>query len=236
MDHLTVLREWSSAHYDLLKDFAGPTVTLLGLVVTVFIAWLGFRSFDRWKREQLEDRRMEIAFQALKLAYECTFVFDHIRSAFIEPYEWAKMPQRPGDDESRRSTRGSFYAIMKRIEANKDFFKAVSEIQPACMAMFGVEIQDSFLELHKARRQIEVACQMLSEHMDEIPQIPDPQKALWQQLRADLNGAKPPFAPEGDRIGKRLTEFKQGIEDACLPVVRHRMKRKNPLRVPRRSF
>jgi hypothetical protein len=223
MERLNDLREWSLAHYELLKDFSGPAATLVGFGVTALIAYFGFRSFERWKREQVEERRMEIAFQALKLAYQSTFVFDHIRSPLIEGYEWADMPERAGEDENKRSRRGNFYSVMKRIEANKDFFKTVWDIQPACMAMFGAEIQDTFLDLHKARRQIEVSCQMLNSHMDDVQLIPDPHKELWQQLRADLCGAESPFAPEGDRVGKRLTAFKEGIEHVCRPIVEHRV-------------
>jgi hypothetical protein len=73
------------------------------------------------------------------------------------------------------------------------------------MAIFGPEIEDTFLELHKARRAIEVACQMLHRHLDDLPLNPDPNRNLWQQLRADLCGAEGEFAPEGDRVGKRLT-------------------------------
>jgi hypothetical protein len=90
------MHQWFLAHYEVMKDFAGPTATVLGFGVTVIIAYFGFRGFERWKREQLEERRMEIAFQALKLAYQSTFVFEHIRSPLIEGYEWADMPQRAG--------------------------------------------------------------------------------------------------------------------------------------------
>src|SRR6202035_1305526 len=151
-ERLNDLREWSLAHYDLLKDFAGPAVTLLGFAVTAIIAYFGVRSFRRWKREQLEERRIKIAFQALKLAYQSTFIFEHIRSPLIEDYEWHGMPQLAGDDESKRRSRGTYFAIMKRIELNSDFFKAVWDIQPACMAIFGADVQKTFLELHQARR------------------------------------------------------------------------------------
>jgi hypothetical protein len=214
--------EWFSMHYEVLKDFAGPTVTLLGFGVTAIIAYFGFRNFERWKREQLEERRMEVAFQALKVAYQSTFVFEHIRSPLVESYEWADMPQRPGDSEDKRAMRGSYYAVRKRIDSNRDFFKTVWDIQPACMAMFGAKIHNTFLELHKARRQIEVACQMLYNHVDDLS-VSDPDKSLWQQLRADLCGAEGQFAPEGDRIGKQLIAFKQGIELVCRPVVEHQV-------------
>ena len=84
----------------------------------------------------------------------------------------------------------------------------------------------TFLELHKARRQIEVSCQMLHNHVDDLPLVPDPQEQLWEQMRADLCGLEGELAPEGDRIGKRLTAFKEGVERVCRPMVEHRVGKK----------
>jgi hypothetical protein len=97
------VRDWFLAHYDLLKDFSAPILTLVWFGVTSVIVYFGFRSFDRWKREQLEERRMEVAFEALRIAYQSKHVFEHIRSPLVETYEWEKMPEHPGDDNNKRS-------------------------------------------------------------------------------------------------------------------------------------
>jgi hypothetical protein len=123
-------------------------LTVLGLLLTCVIAWAGFRSFDRWKREQIEERRMEIAFEALKIAYQSTYVFDNIRAPLIEEYVWQDMPQVAGDTEAKRRHRGELYSIVRRIHKHKDFFQSVWNVQPACMAIFGSKIEDTFLELH----------------------------------------------------------------------------------------
>jgi hypothetical protein len=133
------------------------------------------------------------------------------------------MPERKGDNESKRSQRGTYYSIGKRMESHGDFFKAVWDIQPAVMAMFGEEMQDIFHELHIARRHIEIACQKLNHHLDDAQLFPEPDKEFWQQLRTDLCGADVPFAPEGDRVGKKIASFKTGIERVCCPVVKHRV-------------
>lgn len=44
----------------------------------------------RWKREKLEERRIEAALDALTLAYETKFVFRDIRSPMAHGYEWAR--------------------------------------------------------------------------------------------------------------------------------------------------
>jgi len=213
------IRDFFGAHYDVLKDFAGPTVTLVGFIVTALIAYFGFRNFERWKREQLEERRMEVAFEALELAYKTKHAFEHIRSPLIYDYEWEDMPQVPGDTDDKRRRRGSYYAIAKRLGANKEFFDAVWKAHAKCMAIFGPHAEEIFLELHKARRQIEIAYEMLLRHLNDAPMNPDPNADLWRQLRADLAAADGALANEGDRVGRRLDAFRDGIEKLCRPVM-----------------
>jgi hypothetical protein len=45
-------------------------LTVVGFGITTVIAFSGFRTFGRWKREKVEERRIEIALDALALAYE----------------------------------------------------------------------------------------------------------------------------------------------------------------------
>ena len=49
--------------------------TLVGFVITSIIAVAGFRTFARWRREKLEEKRIEIAFDAMAVAYEAKHVF-----------------------------------------------------------------------------------------------------------------------------------------------------------------
>ena len=58
-------------------------LTIVGMLLTLGIATTGFRTFGRWKREKLEERRIETAIDALALVYESKFIFDHIRSGFV---------------------------------------------------------------------------------------------------------------------------------------------------------
>jgi hypothetical protein len=55
-------------------------LTIIGFTITLGIAVTGFRTFGRWKREKLEERRIEVALDALALAYESKYVFSNIRS------------------------------------------------------------------------------------------------------------------------------------------------------------
>ena len=58
-------------------------LTIIGFVITVSIALGSFRTFDRWKREKIEERRLDVAQEALSIAYEAQMVFEDIQRPFI---------------------------------------------------------------------------------------------------------------------------------------------------------
>src|SRR6266567_2276120 len=194
-------------------------LTLLGLVLTGLIAWGGFRSFDRWKREKLEERRIEIAFDLLSIAYESKYVFDNIRTPMSFSYEWEDMPKQPGetDDEWRR--RGPYYAARKRVIAAKPFFDRLFQIQPKCMAMFGTQVEDTFMLLHKARREIEVASDMLASKVtDEAGPQRDRNDEFWEQCRRNI-WEHGDFDKGKDKVKFKLTQFRVDVEKLCRPII-----------------
>ena len=194
-------------------------LTLAGFAITVVIAVGGFRTFGRWRHEKLEERRIEIAFDALTIAHETQFVFQNIRSALAEGYEWGDMPQWEGDTEDKRNRRGPYYATVKRINANSKFFERVWGIQPRCMALFGQRTEQTFMKLHQARRHIEVAAQMLAQRdNDEHHEGGEDTRKLYEQLRRDVwdHGG---FEPELDRVGRLLKEFVSETIAFAEPVI-----------------
>jgi hypothetical protein len=86
-----------------------------------------------------------------------------------------------------RQRRGPFFASIKRINANKEFFERVWRAQPRCMALFGPKVEEMFLKLHQARRHIEVGGQMLAQRANESHnEDTDDTRRLYEQLRRDI--------------------------------------------------
>lgn len=197
-----------------------PLLAIIGFIITIVIAVGGFRTFGRWKREKLEERRIETAIEALALVYESKFIFDHIRSEMSFEYEWKDMPDSYGATEKQRRPRGSFYAVFKRIEASKDFFERSWKIQVRCTALFGPEIEEVFLLMHRARRRIEVSSEVLLQDPYPTNESPDNMK-MWDQLRADVWPAWGRLQEGGDQVGQMLSEFKEKMENLCRPIIDH---------------
>lgn len=189
-------------------------LTVIGFAITLGIATAGFRSFAKWKREKIEERRIDVALETLALAYEAGFIFDSIRSPMSYEGEWAEM--KGVDDPQRRNNAGPFFAILKRIDSHKDFFERVWRMQPRFMAMFGKSAADVFLRLHQARRSVEVSAGMLLRYAAKGEPIRD------HKFRDKLEGDIWNTDADDDPIKAKVGEFVAGVEKQCQPVVAHR--------------
>lgn len=192
--------------------------TIFGFMVTIGIAVGGFRTFNRWKREKIEEKRIDAALDALAYVYESKFVFDTIRASMSMGYEWEKMPKFSGDTDDKRAQRGPFYATLRRIEVMKDFFDRGWKLQSRCAAIFGPEMEETFLLVQKARREIEVAAEML--YRDPHPAVDTlDNRDTWNALHAAVWPVYGKFAKDGDTVGKKLNQFRSEVESACRPVI-----------------
>lgn len=188
-------------------------LTLIGFAITASVAYAGFTTFEKWKRERIEERRIDIALEAMALAYEAAFVFDSIRSPMSFSIEWSEM--KGVDDPSKRRAAGPYYAILRRIDQNKDYFDRIWKMQPRFMAVFGKDTADIFKQLHQARRNIEVSAEMLME--DVIRGVLDKDVNFRKELKADIWGGR-----KNDKIAPLIDAFVAGVEKHCQPVIAHR--------------
>jgi hypothetical protein len=193
-------------------------LTIVGFIITVLIAIGGFRSFERWRREKIEEKRIDSAVDALVLIREAKWVFENIRSPMSFDYEWKDMPETPGESEEERRRRGSFYTVLKRIEGHRDFFDRAWKLQIRCGALFGQKADDALLLVQKARRQVEVSAGMLAR--DPVPQVrTDDNKRTWDRFRTDVWAGYDQVTELEDTVAQKLEESNQSIEAICRPVL-----------------
>ena len=218
---LEAFKDWFHLHYQLLKDFVPSIVALLGLGLTAVIAIAGFKSFGRWKREKIEERRIEVALDALAIAYEARFRFESIRSRFMREDEYADEPSK-GDAFvviTHREAQRSPYAVLKRMDNNHEFFERVFDIEPKFMAIFGAETVEIFAELYDAKRMVETAAEALYEEarIEHDPSDVDAKERM-RQLRVVIFASKGKVEAE-DKVGQKVLDFQRRIEALCRPIV-----------------
>lgn len=191
--------------------------TLFGFAVTIAIAVGSFRTFNRWKREKIEEKRLEIALEALSLAYEAQMVFEDIQRRFVAEYEWADMPSE-SLSVSERERRQSLYAVIGRMGRHVEFFERSLRLQPRFMAVFGRDTDGIFKKLYRARNNIQASIEVLISLSD--PTIDDEQ--LIAQMRAEVWNLSGPKVKE-PLTKKLVREFQDDIERICLPLVEHEL-------------
>jgi hypothetical protein len=191
---------------------------IVGFALTAIIAGISLRTFNRWKREKIEEKKIEFAFDALAIAYETKYIFGNIRAPMMFEAEYKDMPRRPGESDDRWHLRGNYYGVHKRIEAHKDFFDRVWQLQPRFMAAYGPQTEEIFELLHQCRRDIQVSAIMLSQedttYRDPTPKVQE----LLNQARRDL-WSTGNFEPEKDVVSRRLEDFRERMEKLCRPII-----------------
>jgi hypothetical protein len=217
------MQEWLLAHYDVLKDFAGPLVTLLGLSITTILAIAGLKTFARWRWEFIEARRIDLALEVLAAAHESKFVFGQIRDPNGFEGEWSRMPVKEGESPEDRSRRGGSYAILVRLNAHADYFERVSRLQPKAIAVFGAGTEAAFQRLSRAYALVRDAAIQLTWQMPVHPQHPTEEDfAMRMRLRGDLwEGFQPP-----DRVETELSTFRSDIETLLRPIIAREFQRR----------
>lgn len=185
-------------------------LTIIGFVITILIAIAGFRSFERWRKEKIEEKRIDTAVDALVLIREMKWVFENIRSPMSFDYEWKDMPEMPGENEDKRRSRGPFYAVLKRIEGHRDFFNRAWKLQIRCGALFGQKAEDALLLLQKARREVEVSAGMLMRN--SVPEVrTESDKRTWDKFRTDVWAGYSEVTDLRDTVSEKLDECVRSI-------------------------
>lgn len=84
--------------------------------------------------------------------------------------------------------------------------------------MFGADVADVFMLLHRAPREVEVAAQMLA----------SPGRKFSDEMRSKLEHCvwdTGDFEPEKNEVSKKLKEFRMLAETLCKPIISSEYKR-----------
>jgi hypothetical protein len=198
-------------------------LTIIGFIITICIAVGGFRTFGRWKRERIEEKKIEIAFEALAFAYEAVFVINAVRAPIENPAEWSEMPKVEGETEEDRKRRAPAYVVWKRMDFFKDFFQHLFKLQPRFMATFGSDKEEIFSLVHVSLTEIQIASWIKAfdttkdedaEHQKLYEELREKLKSVILTMEDDDDGIR-----ELDRVGGRLKEFRESVESLCKPIV-----------------
>jgi hypothetical protein len=213
---------WAVTNYQVLKDFAGPTVALSALVVTVCLGIAGLKTFGRWKREKLEEKRIEVAIDTLAIGYEARLVFERIRLPVVGKHEYEEMgPGKVDVSAMARRMKGMAYAVLKRVETNKDFFEKVYTSEAKAVAIFGTRAERVFNFVHQARWEVELSATSLMQYYERNDDGEPEPLSKEHAERWFVNIFCSRDVAGNDSVSLHLADFRNGIQELCGPVMAH---------------
>jgi hypothetical protein len=212
--------------YEFFKDFTAPVVALVGITVTGTVATLGLQSFEKFKREKIEERRIEVSIDALALAYEAKYVFESIRARARSNDEDDGGVIVEGNVQVKlRDGQRAAYVVLKRLRTHEDFFESAYRLQPRFMAVFGADTDKIFHLLYDARTTLQTTATVLFEHEALELDRDDVQGKEDRRRFRDVIFRGPTEEKIGDAISDKLDDFRIKIEGICRPVIDHQYRK-----------
>jgi hypothetical protein len=149
------------------------------------IAFQGLRTFGKWRREKIEEKRIEVAIDALAAAYKSKQIFEHIRAPLSRGMNIWTCPKSPANPRASEAdalvylwsggvSNRTKTSLTMCLNYNRNSWRSSVAIR-----------RNIFLFLHKARRDIEVACDILEWMKEPEAGVPG-DRELWVQLRRDI--------------------------------------------------
>lgn len=212
--------------------------TMLGAGAVIYAAHKGVNTFDIWKRQKTEERRIELAEQILTLAYHTKEAFEMIRHPGMGGSESKRVEESlvsanlipEADTKHPPSGLVTAQAALLRITKKGELWDKLDAIIPSAKAVFGEIVSDALEVFIKERSRIMAAAHGLASLTVQQMEFSDIvgeryfersdryQKILWSGL--DGEGK--------DSISNSITVAIDNLENALLPTIRAGYEIKHP--------
>lgn len=193
---------------------------MLGAGAVIYAGYVGSNTFEKWRVQKLEERKIEEAEKIVVAAYSARRQLHYIRSPFIAPQESfdAEVQLREGghelDDDRVRSKRLITAQVYNnRLNASYEKVMALDERMPMARALFGDELEGA---LEKLGAQFNVIRSFIDAKALYDPVSGD--IAFENKMHSALTRGYPNDVD--DQIARIVDEQIKTIENLCLPVFR----------------
>lgn len=189
--------------------------------VLAFAAWKAADTFKSWRRQKIEERRIDAAERLLTLAYKLKRAFSIIRSPITD--------QRAKEDatialmgagidleslESEKRTRViESQVVLDRINSFAEEWNDVAILSPTATAFFGDDMDALLKEFWRQKTAVQVAAENYPDDPGDDPQFSrDISTTIWEDRQR--------IAHDGDKVGMKLANTIAKMEKMLLPIIR----------------
>lgn len=191
------------------------SATWAGALAVVYAARTGANSFDLWRRQKIEERRIEVAERILSLAYRLADDAQAIvsRGYFGHEYDDAEKKLdneqdgwRMFDDAKQKRMR-SAQAYMQRLVRHESEFKEVWTLKPTALAVFGKSVEAGLHAFWLAFVDLTATAEELADQNG-----PDDQETVTLRRRM--------FSGHDNSALATVASSVERLEEILLPIIR----------------
>jgi hypothetical protein len=203
--------------------------TIGGSIAILIAAWVGSNTFTNWKRQKLEERKIELAENVLSLSYKIEEAYGQIR---FESYDATERDQAfenmratgaIDDDTSieERSRLLTPQVTVDRLIARRHLWTELAELTPVAKAIFGAQIADPLTTLRNQRGKIIAAAKGLAALAKDYCK-PQTENALerMDERRDRYERIIWPGEPDNDPLEAAIKDAIAQLDAQLGPVVR----------------
>ncbi len=203
---------------------------MLGALAVIYAAQRGTATFEQWRKQKNEERRIAVAEEVLTLAYKCKRAFEAIRSGGMLAGEALEMRAKLTeigcvDEETSPGKEGMLMtaqAALSRTYSYRDLFNSLLDASPVTRAILGNEVASDLDAFWMKRAELITAAQtyarMASDREIWEGRALERQIARRERLEATLWGGEAPEYP--DKFARTIDEIVDRMEARLLPVIR----------------
>lgn len=182
-------------------------------IVILLVARIGANTFNSWRQQNLEGRRIDQAERILTATYDAKTALLTIRNSLNTPKEVRAAQLKNGSaPENFRAPDGiAARIVLDRIEAHSQPFKELNECRAMARALFGEDVEKAIRTLCSQPEAIFHAAEALpnDNHKEEMREI---------LIKTINSGSENGLDNE---LNEQMFDAVNKIEDACLPVLRY---------------
>lgn len=189
--------------------------TLLGAIAVIYAARKAADTYSQWKRQNVEQRKMDYAVSTLAAAYRVQDAINGIRSTFPTVVEMLEAEDRllqnagfSRQPEFKQERQIVGEAMAARLEKQKSRWDSIIEVLPLARAFFDDDLRKALQELLAVRRTLSKSIEQLAVCEEKLSASGLSHHELW-------------VTPGGrDSFSLTLHRTMSVIEERCLPVLR----------------
>jgi hypothetical protein len=198
-------------------------INLTNIVQSVAIisaCWAIISGIGAWKREFLGKRRIELAEEILSSFFEVKDAIAEIRNPFSRSNEGQSRKKGKNETADESKLLDMAYVVVERYERRKDVFNRFNTLKYRCMAAFGHESEEIFIECNKILSSIFVAAKLLGTHYWKRQGRVKMTEDEFKRHLTEMHKYEAIFwdtMNEDDEIRKRLQKVQRNIEEITKP-------------------